>query len=101
MNRQQAWPEGYMKKGMWAVVLIFLLRLVALGQTYTESVLYSFGSSFADGYYPNGGVVVDSKGNIYGTTTAGGGYCEPSGCGIVFKLSPTGTETILHAFRGV
>ncbi len=43
----------------------------------------------------------DGKGNLYGTTNQGGGAgCGGNGCGIVFKLSSTGVETVLHRFTG-
>jgi len=60
----------------------------------TESVLYSFGSGTSDGTNPQAGLVMDSAGNLYGTTYAGG----TNGVGTVFKISPTDTETILHSF---
>ena len=68
----------------------------------TETVLYSFTGG-VDGGDPNG-VVPDSAGNLYGTTQEGGGStaCNvPDGtCGVVFKLSPSGTKTVLHSFTG-
>ncbi|HEY3777676.1 MAG TPA: choice-of-anchor tandem repeat GloVer-containing protein [Rhizomicrobium sp.] len=65
----------------------------------TETVLYSFRSG-NDGDFPEAGVVIDSTGNLYGTTFAGGGVgCKRSqGCGTAFKLAPNGTETVLYAF---
>jgi uncharacterized repeat protein (TIGR03803 family) len=64
-----------------------------------EKVLYSFHGK-KDGDFPFGGVVADSSGNFFGTTLYGGGSAHcPTGCGTVFKLSPAGSETILHAFR--
>ena len=60
----------------------------------TESVLYSFGSTRADGQSPAGGLVMDSAGNLYGTTERGGAY----GAGTVFKLGVNGAETVLHSF---
>jgi uncharacterized repeat protein (TIGR03803 family) len=60
----------------------------------TESVLWSFGNG-TDGANPIGGVVRDASGNLYGTTEYGGAY----GYGTVFKLAPSGTETILHNFN--
>jgi uncharacterized repeat protein (TIGR03803 family) len=65
----------------------------------TETVLHSF-SGGADGSSPAAGVVMDAKGSLYGTTTYGGG-CHGGygpGCGIVFKITPDGVETVLHAF---
>lgn len=64
----------------------------------TESVLYSFGASASDGIYPHGGLIMDSSANLYGTTTGGGANVDDSGT--VFKISPSGSETILHTFSG-
>ncbi|MGH9918464.1 MAG: choice-of-anchor tandem repeat GloVer-containing protein, partial [Nitrososphaerales archaeon] len=65
-----------------------------------ESVLHAFESG-GDGAEPVGGVIMDKAGNLYGTTSRGGGTgCSGDGCGTVFELAPDGTETILHAFQG-
>jgi uncharacterized repeat protein (TIGR03803 family) len=59
-----------------------------------ETVLYTFTGG-TDGYYPLGGLVRDTQGNLYSTTTEGGaGAC----CGVIFKLGLAGTETVLHIF---
>ena len=60
-----------------------------------ESVLFDFTG--LNGSQPNGGLVADSRGNLFGTTGFGG----PFGNGIVFELSPVGVETVLYAFRGI
>jgi uncharacterized repeat protein (TIGR03803 family) len=62
----------------------------------TETVLHSFCSltNCADGHEPYGGVIRDSAGNLYGTTYIGGA----DNGGVVFKLAPDGTETVLHNF---
>jgi uncharacterized repeat protein (TIGR03803 family) len=62
------------------------------GPTYT--VLYSF--SGPDGAQPFASLIQDTAGNLYGTTLSGGTYNN----GVVFKLSPDGTETVLHHFTG-
>jgi uncharacterized repeat protein (TIGR03803 family) len=71
------------------------------GGDWTETVLHEFGDAF-DGAYPNGGLVIDDAGNVYGTTEGGGtSNCQ---CGTVFQLSPGEgggwTETMLHSFNG-
>jgi uncharacterized repeat protein (TIGR03803 family) len=67
--------------------------------TGVETVLYNFTGG-SDGSRPNAGLVRDSGGNLYGTTVEGGSSTCSLGCGVVFKLDPTGTETVLHAFTG-
>jgi uncharacterized repeat protein (TIGR03803 family) len=61
-----------------------------------ETVLYSFCAqqNCADGEQPYAGLVLDQKGNLYGTTSVGGAGQE----GVVFKLTPKGKETVLHSF---
>jgi len=66
----------------------------------TETVLYSFAGGL-DGAQPLASVILDSKGNLYGTTYHGGGSgCGGSGCGTVFKILPGGSETLLYSFTG-
>jgi uncharacterized repeat protein (TIGR03803 family) len=67
----------------------------------TETVLHAF-SGKSDGYYPEAGLVIDAKGNLYGTASQGGtGNClADEGCGVVFKLAPGGHFTVLHTFAG-
>jgi uncharacterized repeat protein (TIGR03803 family) len=65
------------------------------GGTWTESVLYSFKGGTTDGEVPLVGVILDSKGNLYGTTEAGGSDLS---WGTVFKVDASGNETVLWAF---
>jgi uncharacterized repeat protein (TIGR03803 family) len=65
-------------------------------QAQTETVLHAFNSG-ADGCVPYGGVVLDSNGNLYGTTSQRGGTANG---GTVFDLTPSGTFTVLHSFTG-
>ncbi len=70
--------------------------------TGQETVLYSFCSvqNCTDGAEPLAGLIQDAQGNLYGTTYWGGLYNPyvPSGYGTVFKLDPTGQETVLYNF---
>src|SRR5579863_3445590 len=74
--------------------VLALTLLVASASAQTFSVFYSF--NFTDGSAPNGGLIVDSAGNFYGTTQFGGS----SNRGVIFKLNSTGQETILYTFTG-
>lgn len=67
-----------------------------------EAVLYSFTGG-ADGAHPSAGLARDAKGNLYGTTVGGGSFaggCYIYGCGVVFGMTPTGGESVLHSFTG-
>ena len=66
-----------------------------------ETVLYSFKGG-RDGAFPYAGLFRDEKGNLYGTTYHGGepGKCLNVGCGVVFKVDSSGTETVLYRSNG-
>ena len=63
-----------------------------------EHVLYNFCSqpSCADGLQPEAGLVLDNKGDLYGTTLLGGASFQ----GAVFKVDSTDKETVLYSFTG-
>jgi uncharacterized repeat protein (TIGR03803 family) len=65
---------------------------------YDETILHDFTSSNGDGANPFGGLIFDQKGNLYGTTFAGGA----NSTGTVYELSPNSgggwTETVLYSF---
>lgn len=63
---------------------------------WSERVLYTFMGGRSDGSWPEGGIIADGAGNLYGTTLSGG----TDVIGTVFKLDTTNTETILHNFTG-
>jgi uncharacterized repeat protein (TIGR03803 family) len=67
----------------------------------TETVLYNFRGPPNDGSNPDGTLIEDNSGNLYGSLFTGGhGDCySDNGCGAAFKLSPSGTETIVHFFK--
>jgi uncharacterized repeat protein (TIGR03803 family) len=82
-----------------------VFKLSSADGSWTETVLYSFCSlsDCADGEEPLvGPLIKDSRGNLYGTTIFGGAYrnCNGDACGVVFRLDPTGKETVLHSFTG-
>jgi uncharacterized repeat protein (TIGR03803 family) len=60
-----------------------------------EMVMHSFGKA-ADGSSPEGSLILDASGNLYGTTFSGG----TAGAGTVFKISTKGKESILYSFAG-
>lgn len=97
-----------------AVGLASALTLLAFSQAALaapqESVIYAFSGGSADGYSPQGPLVSDASGALYGTTTYGGSggcsYLNSIGCGTVFKLTPPSggttswTEEVVYNFQG-
>jgi uncharacterized repeat protein (TIGR03803 family) len=76
------------------VVMTLVAAPRAQGQTYT--VLHVFAGGSTDGSDPNGEMIRDDAGNLYGTTNGGG----TSDGGTVFKLDPSGVLTILSSLDG-
>lgn len=63
---------------------------------WRESTIYQFNGG-SDGQIPNGGVVLDHSGDLYGTTFGGGS----SNFGTVFQLTPSGsgwTHKVIYNF---
>jgi uncharacterized repeat protein (TIGR03803 family) len=70
-----------------------VFKLTATG---TLTTLHSFDYTAGDGAQPFAALIQASDGNFYGTTAGGG----PSNAGTIFKITPSGTLTILHTFNG-
>ena len=67
--------------------------LFRLSRKGSEAILHSFVGG-TDGANPNGNLVLDKHGDMYGATAKGG----PNGYGTIFRISPDGSEVILHSF---
>ncbi len=75
-----------------AAMLALLITLVASASganspAKKDIVIHAFQGG-SDGVFPFAGLISDAAGNLYGTTTYGGGPCAGAGCGTVFKLAP-------------
>jgi uncharacterized repeat protein (TIGR03803 family) len=83
--------------GTYGSGTVFELTPAANG-VWTETILYSFQQNGADGNFPRSGLVIDSQGNLYGTTLFGG----PDNLGTVYELKPAAgggwKEKVLHFF---
>jgi len=82
-----------------------VFELMNSSGNYAQKVLHSFAGTPTDGEYPVASLVMDTSGNLFGTTALGGSAssCD-GGCGTAFELvnsSGTYTEEILHGFGGV
>jgi uncharacterized repeat protein (TIGR03803 family) len=82
-----------------------VFKLTKTANNWQQTVLYNF-TGLADGNnavsYESGGLVMDKFGNLFGTTSQGGG--NTCLCGVVYELSPgpngRWTQTVLHSFAG-
>jgi len=88
---------------LYGVGVIF--ELTPSAQGWAETVLYTFRDSSSDGGEPAASLTMDSSGNFYGTTYAGGGgICQSSngyitGCGTVFQGTGDATLYAFNAFQ--
>ena len=58
-----------------------------------------FAFDVTDGFHPEGALVQAGDGNFYGTTNQGNDNCGNDNiCGTIFKITPSGTFTLLHSF---
>jgi uncharacterized repeat protein (TIGR03803 family) len=72
-----------------------------LDKTGKQIWLHRFNGT--NGAGPQGGLLRDAAGNLFGTTVGGGtvsNNCGGGGCGVVFKLDGAGKETVLYKFTG-
>ncbi len=92
----------------WGAGTVFQMKRNSNGG-WTYSDIFGFSNqNYSDGAYPQAGVILDTMGNLYGTTTGGGtpnSGCETkSGCGTVFQLTRGSygnwRERMLHRFKG-
>lgn len=74
-----------------------VFKVTAAGE---ESILHRFADS-PDGAHPAAGLLADQDGNFYGTTAAGGNVFEGTPLGTVFRLTAAGEETVLYRFNGI
>jgi uncharacterized repeat protein (TIGR03803 family) len=99
-NQNQFWPAVSKALAVMTLTLITALILVPGASAAGKyKILYNFAGG-TDGGTPYEGLVLDTSGNLYGTTTGGGA----SGIGTVFELAKNSdgscTETVLYSFAG-
>ena len=84
----ERWNQGHYNGGTADAGVVF-----KLDTTGKETVLYSFTGG-SDGADPSTALILDSVGNLYGTTTYGG----IANKGVVFKLDTAGHEPVVYGF---
>ncbi len=80
-----------------------VFKLTPAGTGYSESILYAFQGGPPDAAFPQGSLLADKAGALYGTSSNGGNSSCYNACGTVFKLAPNGStyaESILYNFQG-
>jgi uncharacterized repeat protein (TIGR03803 family) len=79
---------------LFTCAAVALLATAAWAASSTR-MIYSFAGN-ADGEYLDTELVMDSAGNLYGTTVQGGRFAA----GTVFQVTPAGVHTVLYSFTG-
>src|SRR5215469_15752559 len=89
LSTPRSWPT------LIAIVAVSTVLAPSAFATTNTHILYSFlGGS--DGEYLDTDLVIDSAGNLYGTSVQGGAF----GAGTVFQVTPSGVHTVLYSFTG-
>jgi hypothetical protein len=81
------------------LVILSLLNVPARSQAvgYTENILWNFPTSYNGINYTVAGLIMDTSGNLYGTTQLGGTGGSTAG-GTAYELTPEGVESVLWNF---
>src|SRR6478672_7689587 len=88
----------YLMSGLLAVFAVSAVLAPSARAASSTQVIYSFAGD-EDGEYTDSDLVMDSAGNLYGTSVLGGDF----GGGTVFQLTPSGnswTHTVIYSFTG-
>jgi uncharacterized repeat protein (TIGR03803 family) len=81
-------------------LLLLAAAVIPTAHAQTYSLLYSFTGG-SDGANPNGQLILDASGNLYGPASIGGDLsCDSVGCGVIFELTQSGAQSVLHTFTG-
>jgi len=96
---RSTWLSPVRQRTVRRVLLLAFCSLLVLAvarsaQARIFKVLHTFNGT--NGSFPMGSLVMDSAGNLYGTTQEGGVY----GYGVIYKVSATGQTTVLYNFTG-
>ncbi len=78
-----------------SLIFVSMFLATAAWAANTTKLIYSFGGA-SDGEYTDTELVMDSAGNLYGTSVQGGTF----GGGTVFQITPAGVHTVLYNFTG-
>ena len=75
--------------------------LLKIGKSGTSfKVIENYSTTCTTGAFPDN-IIAGSDGKLYGTKTGGGtSTCQGLACGVVFKLTTSGTYTVLYSFTG-
>ena len=76
-----------------------VFSLTPHGSGYTEQVLHALAASGAEGFDPEGQLLLTAQGDLFGTTALGGIKCSGIGCGVMFELTPSGTSFTFRLVR--
>ena len=106
MQYHERLTSSFVRAAIFSMIFaLTILAMFSLSGTsaiaQTETVLHSFGSTTTDGLEPFASLVMDGRGNLYGTTVYGG----TAGLSTLFEMSPTAgggwKERILFNFHRI
>jgi uncharacterized repeat protein (TIGR03803 family) len=97
--RVDARPVTALRGAAIAAVWVIAFIVPALAPAQTYSVLFPFPGG-TSGAFPFGTVSRDKKGTVFGTTYNTDGTGDGAGSGVLYMISPSGSETVLHTFLG-
>jgi uncharacterized repeat protein (TIGR03803 family) len=81
------------------IVTAFWIATAIASPAQTFTPIHSFTGPTQGGAWPYTGLIQGTDGNLYGTTSSGGGGSCTFGCGTIFKINPQGTLTMLYSFQ--
>jgi uncharacterized repeat protein (TIGR03803 family) len=81
------------------IVTAFWIATTMASPAQSFTTVHNFAGPAQGGSWPGSGLTQGVDGNLYGTTSAGGGGSCTFGCGTIFKVSPQGTLTMLYSFQ--
>jgi uncharacterized repeat protein (TIGR03803 family) len=81
------------------IVTAFWMAAAIASPAQSFTTIHSFTGPTQGGSWPGSGLTQGSDGNLYGTTSSGGGGSCTFGCGTIFKITPEGAFTMLYSFQ--
>jgi len=100
-NRKCSIPSQPLTAACIALAILTCIAISTQAQAQTFTLLHAFRGGDGDGQNPgDGALILDGRGNLFGTTMLGGSGACDGGCGTVYRVAPSGKTALLYAFTG-